>query len=163
MSIVKHEARKLLHDSALRATAPRLAVLRVLAEARSPLSYTEVLDRLGETAWDPSTIYRNLVKLRDARVASVVSRAEGIDRYVLAQPQSDGHRHPHFICEDCGRVACLPAELVELMSMEGPWAASIKGAAVELRGECPDCLSRTDGTRRSVAASESESRWLTDE
>ena len=84
MSITMHEARKLLHESALRATAPRLAVLRVLAEAPGPLSHTEVLDRLGETAWDPSTIYRNLVKLREAGVAPVVSRAEGIDRYALA-------------------------------------------------------------------------------
>ena len=146
MSITKHEARKLLHERELRATAPRLAVLRVLAEAHGPLSHTEVLDRLGETAWDPSTIYRNLVKLRDAGVASVVSRAEGIDRYALARAQGDGHRHPHFVCEDCGRVACLPADLLASMSIEGPWAASIKGAAVELRGECPDCLGRTSET-----------------
>ena len=140
MSITKHEARKLLHDSALRATAPRLAVLGVLAEAHGPLSHTEVLDRLGETAWDPSTIYRNLVKLRDAGLASVVSRAEGIDRYALAETQEDGHHHPHFVCEDCGRVECLPEELIVSMSMEGPWAASIQGAAVELRGACPECL-----------------------
>ena len=158
MSITMHEARKLLHESALRATAPRLAVLRVLAEAPGPLSHTEVLDRLGETTWDPSTIYRNLVKLREAGVAPVVSRAEGIDRYALAQAQGDGHRHPHFICEDCGRVACLPAELLASMSMEGPWAASIRDAAVELRGACPDCLRRTGETPRSVTASESASR-----
>ena len=159
MSINTYEARKLLHESTLRATAPRLAVLRVLAEACGPLSHTEVLDRLGETAWDPSTIYRNLVKLRDAGVAPVVSRAEGIDRYALARGQGDGHRHPHFVCEDCGRVACLPAELIASMSMEGPWAASIQGAAVELRGECPDCLGRVDEARRSLSTFESGSRW----
>ena len=158
MSITMHEARKLLHESALRATAPRLAVLRLLAEAPGPLSHTEVLDRLGETAWDPSTIYRNLVKLRDAGVASVVSRAEGIDRYALAQTREDSHRHPHFVCEDCGRVACLPAELIAPMAIEGPWAASIQGAAVELRGECPECLGRTREVRQSVNAPESGSR-----
>lgn len=140
MSIIKDEARKLLRESALRVTAPRLAVLRVLAEAQSPLSYTEVLERLGETDWDPATIYRNLVKLRDAGVAPVVSRAEGIDRYSLARAQGDAHHHPHFVCEDCGRVACLPEELTASMSMEGPWAVSIQKAMVELRGECPDCL-----------------------
>ena len=140
MSITKDEARRLLHESALRATAPRLAVLRVLAEAQSPLSHTEVLERLGETDWDPATIYRNLVKLRDAGVAPVVSRVEGIDRYALAGAEDDGHRHPHFVCEDCSRVACLPAELTASMSMDGPWAASIQKAMVQLRGECPDCL-----------------------
>ncbi|MEM7049293.1 MAG: Fur family transcriptional regulator [Acidobacteriota bacterium] len=140
MSITKDEARKLLHGSALRATAPRLAVLRVLAEAQGPLSHTEVLERLGETDWDPATIYRNLVKLRDASVAPVVSRADGIDRYALIGAEGDGHRHPHFFCEDCGRVACLPAQLIASMSMDGPWAASIRKAMVQLSGECPDCL-----------------------
>lgn len=148
MSITKDEARKLLHESALRATGPRLAVLRVLAEAQNPLSHTEVLERLGETDWDPATIYRNLVKLRDAGVAPVVSRAEGIDRYALAEGQGDGHRHPHFVCEDCGRVACLPVELTASMSIDGPWAASIQKAMVQLRGECPDCLAHASKTRR---------------
>ena len=122
MSVYTREARKLLHNSSLRATAPRLAVLRVLAEAHRPLSHTEVLNRLGKTAWDPSTIYRNLVKLRDAGVAPVVSRAEGIDRYALAR--DDGHRHPHFVCDDCGRVACLPEGLIASVSIDGRWADS---------------------------------------
>lgn len=140
MSITKDEARKLLHESALRATAPRLAVIRVLAEAQTPLSHTEVLERLGDTDWDPATIYRNLVKLRDAGVAPVVTRAEGIDRYAFAGAQDDCHRHPHFVCEDCGRVACLPAQLTASMSIGGPWARSIQKAMVQLSGECPDCL-----------------------
>ncbi|PRQ02982.1 Ferric uptake regulation protein [Enhygromyxa salina] len=142
MSITKDEARQLLHESALRVTSPRLAVLRVLAEAQDPLSHTEVLQRLGETDWDPATIYRNLVKLRDAGLAPVVSRADGINRYALAQAHDDGHQHPHFVCEDCGRVTCLPAELTASMAMQGPWAASIQKAMVQLRGECPDCLRR---------------------
>jgi len=142
MSLTKDEARRLLQESELRVTAPRLAVLRVLAEARGPLSHTEVLEHLGETDWHPATIYRTLVKLRDARVAPVVSRAEGIDRYALAQAKGDGHRHPHFLCEGCGRIVCLPPELITSMSMDGPWAASIRTAMVQLQGECPDCLER---------------------
>ena len=140
MGITKDEARKLLRARALRVTAPRLSVLRVLAEAPNPLSYTEVLGRLGETDCCPTTIYRNLVKLRDAGVALVVSRAEGIDRYALARAQDDGHSHPHFVCDKCSRVACLPAELGASIAMEGPWAASIQQATLQLRGECPDCL-----------------------
>ncbi len=146
MSMTKIEARKLLRQHNLRATAPRLAVLRVLAATHTPLSHTEVLERLGETDWDPATIYRNLVKLRSAGVAPVVSRAEGIDRYALAGAQGDSHRHPHFVCEDCGRVTCLPTNLTASMSMDGPWAASIQKAMVQLRGECPDCLERASET-----------------
>ncbi|MEM9593079.1 MAG: transcriptional repressor [Acidobacteriota bacterium] len=139
MRITKDEARQWLHESGLRVTAPRMAVLAVLAEAQLPISHSEVLARLGKTDWDPATIYRNLVKLRDAGVAPVVSRMEGIDRYALAQ-QDDGHRHPHFLCEHCGQIACLPAELTASMSIDGPWAESVKRAMVQLRGECPDCL-----------------------
>ena len=143
MSMTKEDARKVLREKGLRATAPRLAVLRVLAEAEGPMSHTEVLKCLGDMDWDPATIYRNLVKLRDAGVAPVVSRAEGIDRYVLAR--AEDHRHPHFVCEECGRVACLPAELTASMSMEGRWRSSIEAAKVQLRGECPDCVERAKG------------------
>jgi Fur family ferric uptake transcriptional regulator len=63
MGISKDEARSLLRAHSLRVTGPRLAVLQILAEAKKPLAYVEVLHRLGETDWDPATIYRNLVKL----------------------------------------------------------------------------------------------------
>ena len=145
--MTKQEARTLLQENGLRRTAPRLAVLALLVEADSPLSHSEVLQRLGETDWDPATIYRNLVKLRDAGIASVVSRVDGIDRYAMAGAPGGGHAHPHFVCEDCGRVACLPAELTESMSMPGPWAASIEKAMVQLRGECPDCRDRAKQER----------------
>lgn len=151
MGISKEQARRVLQEQGLRATAPRLAVLRVLSDSSDPLSHTEVLERLGETDWDPATIYRNLVKLRDAGVAPVVSRAEGIDRYALAASH-DAHRHPHFVCADCGRVACLPAELTASMSIEGPWSASVEKAMVQLRGECPDCLARGAGPGAEAAA-----------
>ncbi len=142
MSITEDEARSVLRTKGLRATPPRLAVLRVLSEATSPLSNSEVSGRLGDNHWDPATIYRNLIKLREAGLASVVSRAEGVNRYVLDPAYGDGHRHPHFVCEDCGRLECLPAELTASMSMEGPWSLSLKKAMVQLRGECPDCLQR---------------------
>ena len=148
MSITTDEARQLLHERSLRATAPRIAVLRVLAEAQNPLSHTEVLERLGETKWDPATIYRNLVKMRDAGVAPIASKAQGMDRYALARAQDDGHQHPHFFCEDCGHVACLPAELTASMSIEGPWAAAVEEAMVNLRGECPDCRSHQSRSPR---------------
>ncbi|MEM1250268.1 MAG: Fur family transcriptional regulator [Acidobacteriota bacterium] len=140
MSITKKEARELLRERGLRATSPRLAVLKVLADAPNPLSHSEVLERLGETDWDQATIYRNLVKLSDAGVAQVVSRAEGIARYALLE--GEGHRHPHFFCEACGLLACLPPELTPPMLMEGPWAASIRNSTMQLSGECPDCIHR---------------------
>ncbi len=140
MRISKDQARRRLRDCGLRVTAPRVTVLGILAEAEGPLSFSQVLERLGGAEWDQATIYRNLVKLREVGLAPVVSRVDGIDRYAFALDPDDGHRHPHFLCEDCGRVACLKEDLTAALSIDGPWAESVRGAMVQLRGHCPDCL-----------------------
>lgn len=144
MRITKNEARRRLREHGLRVTAPRVAVLVILADAEDPVSFTQVLDLLGDSDWDQATIYRNLVKLREAGLAPVVSRADGIDRYALAGRHEDGHRHPHFLCEDCGRLACLKEEVTSALSIDGPWAESIRRAMVHLLGHCPDCLAQAD-------------------
>ena len=146
MRMTKTEARRRLRECGLRVTAPRLAVFGILADADGPVSFTQVLDLLGDSDWDQATIYRNLVKLREAGLAAVVSRMDGIDRYAFAgeHADADGHRHPHFLCEDCGRVACLKEELTAAASIEGRWAESIRGAMVQLLGHCPDCLAQPD-------------------
>lgn len=144
MRITKDEARERLGACGLRVTASRVAVLGILADAEGPVSFTQVLHLLGDSDWDQATIYRNLIKLREAGIAPVVSRMAGIDRYALAGDHDDGHRHPHFLCEDCGRVACLEEEVNATLSVEGPWAESIRTAMVQLLGHCPDCLAQPD-------------------
>lgn len=138
--VTREEARKGLGERGLRRTAARVAVLGVLAEAEGPLSFTQVLARLGDAEWDQATIYRNLVKLREVGLAPVVSRMDGVDRYALVGAEGDDHSHPHFLCEDCGRVSCLSQELTSALRVDGPWAESIRGAMVQLLGHCPDCL-----------------------
>jgi len=140
MTNTKNKAKQLLRDSGLRTTAPRLAVLGQLLRADGPLSHSEVLNRMGETDWDPATIYRNLVKLRKAGLAVIASRAEGIDRYALAGKREDEHRHPHFLCDDCGKLACLPVEITLSKGVKDAWTSSIANAMIQLRGECPDCV-----------------------
>ena len=76
--MTKEQAIQLLRDKGLRSTAPRIAVLLVLSKAKRPLSHTEMLERLGETDWDPATVYRNLVKLRDAGLAPIAHRTDGL-------------------------------------------------------------------------------------
>ncbi len=140
MSLTKKQARALLAEHDLRATAPRIAVLQLLASARGPLSYSDVLQKMGKTDWDPATIFRNLVKLREAGVAPVVSRADGIDRYVIKSSQHDGHNHPHFACDDCGELICLPFDVTDVLAVPGRWSKSVETAMIQLRGQCPDCL-----------------------
>ena len=141
VSLGKDEARALLKRHNLRVTGPRIAVLRILAEASLPLSYSDVLDLLGETDWDPATVYRNLIKLKEAGVARVASRVEGINRYVITVGDVSEHLHPHFVCNQCHQVSCLPDELSLALSVDGKWSDSIATAIVQLRGDCPECIS----------------------
>ena len=140
MSITKEKARSLLKAKALRVTAPRIAVLRVLAASKKPLSHSDMVARIGESDWDPATIYRNLVKLRDAGLAVVVSRAGGIDRYAIARADGHNHKHPHFVCDDCGLIACLPDAMLDSLQTDGPWGPSLRQATIQVRGACPDCI-----------------------
>ena len=139
MGLSKTKARSLLTERNLRATAPRMAVMRALATANRPMSYSEVLDKLGEIDCDPATIYRNLVKLREAGIAPVVSRVDGIDRYILQTEQEDIHHHPHFSCDDCGQLTCLPDNITNAAVLEGPWAKAVEQASIQIRGKCPEC------------------------
>lgn len=138
----KERVRALIKESGLRATAPRMAVLLALDAATTPLSHSEMLVAMGETDFDPATIYRNLVKLTEVGLARVVSRAEGMSRYVLAhdEREHEHEEHPHFVCDDCGHVLCVPVDVKMIQSDDARWAASLRGATVQLHGACPDCI-----------------------
>ena len=83
---------------------------------------------------------KNRDKLKESGITSVASRVDGVNRYTLVVADQDGHRHPHFICDDCGDIMCLPVELTAAMHLEGPWSTAVKLAKVQLRGECPECI-----------------------
>ncbi len=138
------EARQRLRDLGLKVTAPRLAVLRVLELAERPLSHAEVVARLAlqlprgdEAVWDRATVYRNLVALESVGLVRISSHAGGIGRYELVR-RREGCTHPHFVCDDCGIVSCLPeAEVVTKRNTR--WSKSLRSAEVQFVGRCPSC------------------------
>lgn len=137
-AMTRRQGREQLRARGLRATAPRIAVMRILSGAAEPLSCRQVFEHLEEAEWERSTIYRNLVKLREAGLVRIVSRMQGTDCYMLASEHGDSRAH--FVCEDCGRTARLPSELSASVRVEGPWSVAVGAAVVEFRGTCPDCL-----------------------
>src|SRR5688572_31535064 len=58
--------REELHAAGLRATGPRLAVLRSLYAATGPVSHGDVAASLAGEGWDRATVYRNLMDLTEA-------------------------------------------------------------------------------------------------
>ncbi|TPV96901.1 MAG: transcriptional repressor [Myxococcales bacterium FL481] len=145
----RDDARTRLRDAGLRATAPRVAVLRLLAATDHPLSHAEVVDAVGSDEWDQATLYRNLIRLREAGLVRVASQVGGITRYEAQLDPSDTHLHPHFACRTCGIVECLPhARLIPPPG--GGWKEVLADADLQIVGYCLAC--RRQGIAQSHAA-----------
>lgn len=143
MDLSRDSALMLLKEHGLRQTASRVAVLQQLAAAVRPLSLGELLEELQGEGGDQATVFRTLIRFRDLGIARVVSQADRIDHYVLELgAEQEEHHHPHFECEDCGNVSCLPAGAQVSVRAPGKWSASVNAANIHLRGACPDCRTR---------------------
>lgn len=151
----RDEGRRRLREAGLRATAPRVAVLRLLVESPRPLSHAEVVEHIGTDEWDAATLYRNLIKLGEAGLARVASRVGGVVRFEALQQGAPPHIHPHFACRDCGDVTCLREAKITIPT-EPKWREALLDADLQVVGRCPTCrvkepaFSRASrGTRRS--------------
>jgi len=131
-----------MHDAGLRVTGPRLSVLQVLANASAPLSHSQVTDRLETTGLDRATIYRNLNDLAEVGMLRRSDHGDHVWRFELASgsPGHPDHGHPHFICSQCGTVACLPgATFTVKASRAAPRSIPNGTFEVQLRGICDAC------------------------
>jgi Fur family transcriptional regulator, ferric uptake regulator len=130
------ELRRLLVVKGIRVTEQRMAILRELSTLHLPTSHPELTERLA-SALDRATVYRNLVSLTEAGILVRTQLGDNVWRFELPQTPSLEHRlHPHFVCNDCGDVACLPESAVTLRGE----AARNEIVEVQLRGRCSACV-----------------------
>jgi len=136
------ELRDVLRNAGLRSTGPRIAVLRWLEHAGTPVSHSELFEALSQEGFDRATLYRNLVDLADAGIVRRTDLGDHVWRYEVRSSE-DGHviEHPHFVCTDCGEVACLPGVAVKIVSSgnETPRSVRSRKVAVQLSGRCNQC------------------------
>jgi Fe2+ or Zn2+ uptake regulation protein len=126
-----------MKEKAMRVTSPRLAMLKVLAAAKHPLSAEQVHEAAGDDNLDLVTIYRSLGAMDDAGIVQRHPLERGRSLYALVSP---GHHHHHVICRRCGRIDRLPG--CDTSRLEA--AARTKGYAelthiMEIYGICPAC------------------------
>jgi Fur family transcriptional regulator, ferric uptake regulator len=126
-----------MKEKAMRVTSPRLAMLKVLAAAKHPLSAEQVHEAAGDDKLDLVTIYRSLGAMDDAGIVQRHPLERGRSLYALVSP---GHHHHHVICRRCGRIDRLPG--CDTSRLEA--AARTKGYAelthiMEIYGICPAC------------------------
>ena len=132
----EEDLRQLLTKQGVRVTEQRMLILRELAKLRLPVSHPELTERLSGTSLDRATIYRNLVSLTEVGLLVRTQLGDNVWRYELPRSSGTAHgRHPHFVCTDCGDVACLPESSV---SLRGEAARNVV-SEVQLRGRCVSC------------------------
>ena len=128
-----------IRDAGLRATPARIATLKLLHGANSPLAHAEVADELQEIGIDKATVFRNLNDMAAAGLLRRTELGDRVWRFELITPDEDHNTaHPHFVCVDCGTVSCMD----EIKLTAGSMRLSEEfGEVTEilLRGHCNDC------------------------
>lgn len=102
----------------------------------APISHPELYDRLADSRLDRVTVYRNLLSLTEAGILVKTQLGDGVWRFELPRDGEIAHgSHPHFVCNECGTVRCLPTDAVTIRGtrMRG------RVAEVQLKGRCQDC------------------------
>ena len=131
--------KRVIREAGLRATPARIATLKLLYRASSPLTHAEVAEGLRSLEVDKATVFRNLNDLATAGILRRTELGDRVWRFELVE-DGDGHgaAHPHFVCVDCGTVSCME----EIKLTAGSMRLSEEfGEVTEilLRGHCNDC------------------------
>lgn len=132
----------MIRGAGMRVTSSRIAVLGALRDAALPLSHADVAAKLEHLGMDRTTVYRNLIDLAEAGVLrrSDVGHTWRFEFAGRGDEHAD-NQHPHFVCTDCGKVACLPPGTVALKPVRGGPSALKRGnLEIQLRGLCDTCV-----------------------
>jgi Fur family ferric uptake transcriptional regulator len=134
-------AKGLIKGAGLRSTAARVGVLQQLAVAKRPMTHGDVVDTLKNFGFDQSTIFRSLQELSDAGLVNRLDLGDQVRRFELRSATSvDELEHPHFMCVDCGEVACLEDFAFSLSPSRGPRREQLgEITEVLLKGHCGSC------------------------
>lgn len=139
------ELKRVLRDVGLRATNARTLVLGCLMDAGRPLTHAEVCDALADHGYDRATLYRNLVDLTNGGLVHRTDLGDHLWRFAIAGPVggAEGHdssTHPHFVCQECGDVSCLPDDAISVNARRGvPKSVKQKNVEIQIRGLCNEC------------------------
>lgn len=130
------ELRKRLSDKGVRVTEQRMILLRELVKHAQPVSHAELTELIAGDGMDRATIYRNLVSLSDQGLLVRTQLGDNVWRYELPRGTTGEHGdHAHFVCTECGDIACLSKSDVSLRGA----VAKNEVTDVQIRGRCGDC------------------------
>lgn len=130
---------ELLHSVKQRATPGRLALLRALESAGTPLSTRGLAKKMGH-ALDQATLYRALESLTVAGIVRRVDFQHPHAHYELAAGKA---HHHHIICKQCGTTEdiehCIVEDLEKRVLKGAKKFSSIQEHSLEFFGICKKC------------------------
>ena len=130
---IKSEAKVLLKQIGLKATAPRLCIYEILKNSGSPVSADYIYGKSKKSA-DRASIYRTLNSFIKLGICDEVNLKEGFLRYELKN--EDTHHH-HIRCDNCGRIECIDICIKD--EVEKITKFKINDHSIEFTGICPRC------------------------
>ena len=132
------ECKTILRQVGLKSTVTRIAVLQQLFLQKRPMSHSDFVQTLRQVG-DQATIYRTLISFVDKGVARIASTASGIVRYEpVMEGEAENVIHPHFVCQDCGIVTCLPVSSATA-TIDPSWKERLQRAKLQFVGTCAEC------------------------
>lgn len=129
---------EMLLEHGIRPTANRIMLVRTLAEAKRPLTMTE-LENLVDTI-DKSNIFRALALFREQHLVHVLQDGADAVRYELCHSHDEEHDndvHAHFYCERCGQTYCLNDIPIPMVALPEGYRMSTINYLI--KGVCPKC------------------------
>jgi Fur family transcriptional regulator, ferric uptake regulator len=138
---VRSEIRATLRGQGLRCTSARIAVLVTLHEQQAPMTHEQVMATLPSGAYDKASVWRILSDLADCGILRRMDLGDRVWRYELLDAcRAVTDDHPHFLCEACGEVSCLPP--LEVRARDGLLPDILLKADFRVRvtGKCGECV-----------------------
>jgi len=138
----RESAEVALRGAGYRASAPRSAVLDLIARQECVLSAREIADELrsGGREVGVATVYRTLELLESLRLLQRLDVGGESARYEPALPGGEHHHH-HLVCDECNRVTPFEDAGLEraIDRLAGRLDYTVGDHDVILRGTCPEC------------------------
>jgi len=122
----------------IRKTKSVETILGIFEKNKEAISAVKLVDLL-KTQMNKTTIYRILERLESDSVVHSFMDKDGIKWYATGSGCNHSKHseiHPHFQCESCGQIDCLPIDM-EIPSIPN---REINFSQVLLIGKCEKCL-----------------------
>ena len=138
-----------LQASGYRLTAPRRAIVELLAAAPRAFGPIEVYDRARRSypRLGLVTVYRTLEKLEDLGLLQRLHTPDGCHRYL---PAAEGHQHL-LLCTQCGQIRYFRGDDFNRLagSISQETGFEVTDHWLQFYGLCPECSALRENDQNS--------------